>query len=178
VRATARLSARVRFMPIPPYLRELRRHVGHAMLMVPSVSAVVRDEAGRLLLGRRSDTGEWSLLAGIVDPGEQPADAVVREIREESAVEVRVDGVAGVALHPMTYPNGDECQFLNVWFRCTATGGEARVNDDELLEVRWFPAGALPKVDEWARLRIDTALSGGPAAWYAAPATRHPALGF
>jgi 8-oxo-dGTP diphosphatase len=65
-------------MPIPPYLRDLRRHVGRAMLMVPSVSAVVRDEAGRMLLGLRSDTREWSLLAGIVDPGEQPADAIVR----------------------------------------------------------------------------------------------------
>jgi len=165
-------------MPIPPYLRDLRRHVGHAMLMVPSVSAVVRDEAGRMLLGRRSDTREWSLLAGIVDPGEQPADAIVREIREESAVEVRVDGLAGVALHPMTYPNGDECQFLNVWFRCTAIGGDARVNDDELLGVRWFAVQALPDVDDWARLRIDTALSGGPDAWYAAPGTRHPALEF
>jgi 8-oxo-dGTP diphosphatase len=165
-------------MPISPYLRDLRRHVGRAMLMVPSVSAVVRDEDGRVLLGRRSDTGEWSLLAGIVDPGEQPADAIVREIREESAVEVRVDGVAGVALHPMAYPNGDRCQYLNVWFRCTAIGGEARVNDDESLEMRWFAVEALPEVDDWVRLRIDTALSGEPAAWYAAPGTRHPALGF
>jgi 8-oxo-dGTP diphosphatase len=165
-------------MPIPPYLRDLRRHVGHAMLMVPSVSAVVWDGAGRLLFGRRSDTDEWSLLAGIVDPGEQPADAIVREVREESAVEVRVDGVAGVALHPMTYPNGDECQFLNVWFRCTAIGGEARVNDGELLEVGWFPMDGLPAGDDWTRLRIDTALSGDPAAWYAAPGTDHPALRF
>jgi 8-oxo-dGTP diphosphatase len=165
-------------MPIPPYLRDLRRHVGHAMVMVPSVSAVVRDDAGRMLLGRRSDTREWSLLAGIVDPGEQPADAIVREVREESAVDVRVDGVAGVALHPMTYPNGDECQFLNVWFRCTAVGGDARVNDGELLEVHWFPVEDMPDLDDWARLRIDTACSGDPAAWYARPGVRHPALGF
>ena len=165
-------------MPTPPYLRDLRRHVGRAMLMVPSVSAVVRDEAGRVLLGRRGDTGAWSLLAGIVDPEEQPADAIVREIREESAVEVRVYGVAGVALHPMTYPNGDQCQVLNVWFRCTAIGGEARVNDGELLDVRWFPVDGLPEVDDWERLRIDTALTGEPAAWYALPGTRHPALGF
>jgi 8-oxo-dGTP diphosphatase len=78
----------------------------------------------------------------------------------------------------MTYPNGDECQFLNVWFRCTAIGGDARVNDDALLEVRWFPADALPDVDDWARLRIDTALSGEPGAWFAPPGARHPALGF
>ena len=164
-------------MPISLYLRELRTHVGHAMLMGPGVSAVVFDEAGRVLLGRRSDSGRWSLLAGSVDPGEQPADAIVREIREESAVEVRVDGIVGVALHPVTYPNGDQCQFLNVWFRCTAIGGEARVNDDESLEMRWFATDALPDIDDWVRLRIDTALKNEPAAWVAAPGTQHPALG-
>jgi 8-oxo-dGTP diphosphatase len=91
-------------MPISPYLRKLRSHVGHAMLMMPGVSAVVFDESGRVLLGRRSDNGRWSLLAGSVDPGEQPADAIVREIREESGVEVRVDGIVGVALHPGDVP--------------------------------------------------------------------------
>jgi 8-oxo-dGTP diphosphatase len=165
-------------MPISSYLRELRGHVGHALLMVPSVSAVVFNDAGAILLGRRSDDGRWSLLAGSIDPGEQPADAIVREIREESAVEVRVDAMVGVALHPMTYPNGDRCQFLNVWFRCTAIGGTARVNDDESLEMRWFAPDALPEIDDFVRLRIETATKNEPAAWYAPPGSHHPALGF
>jgi 8-oxo-dGTP diphosphatase len=165
-------------MPVSEYIRDLRRHVGTSMIMVPSVSAVVFDEAGRLLLGRRSDDGRWSLLAGSVDPGEQPADAIVREVLEESAVEVRVDAVLGVALHPVTYPNGDRCEYLNVWFRCTAIGGRARVNDEESLEMGWFTADALPEVDDWVRLRIATALDDEPGAWFAAPGTHHPALGF
>ncbi|HEU4346865.1 MAG TPA: NUDIX domain-containing protein [Actinoplanes sp.] len=165
-------------MPMSEYLRELRRHVGHAMIMAPGVSAVVRDDAGALLLGRRSDDGRWSLPAGSVDPGEQPADAIVREVREESGVEIRVDGIAGVALHPHTYPNGDRCQFLNVWFRCTAIGGQARVADDESLEVRWFAPDALPPVDDWVRHRVEVALRNQPAAWFAAPGTVVPALGF
>jgi len=165
-------------MPMSPYLRELRRHVGHSMIMVPGVSAVVFNEAGAILLARRSDNGRWSLLAGAVDPGEQPADAIVREVFEEAAVHVRVDGLVGVALHPVTYPNGDECQYLNVWFRCTAVGGEARVNDDESLEVGWFAIDALPEMDEWERLRIETAVKNEPSAWFTAPGSPEPRLGF
>ena len=164
-------------MPISDYLKELRSHVGHAMIMVPSVSAVVVNEEGELLLGRRSDDGRWSLLAGSIDPGEQPADAIVREVFEESAVEVRVDRVLGVALHPVTYPNGDQCEFLNVWFRCTAIGGEARVNDEESLAVGWFAPDALPPVDDWVRLRIETALKDDAGAWFVRPGTTHSALG-
>jgi 8-oxo-dGTP diphosphatase len=165
-------------MPISPYLRELRRHVGHSMVMVPGVSAVVFNDAGDILLGRRSDNGQWSLLAGSVDPGEQPADAIVREIREESAVDVRVDRLVGVALHANTYPNGDRCQFLNVWFRCTAIGGQARVNDDESLEMAWFAVDRLPEIDDFVRLRIDTTLKNDPLAWYVQPGTGQPGLGF
>jgi 8-oxo-dGTP diphosphatase len=165
-------------MPISPYLRELREHVGHAMLMVPGVSAVVLNGDGELLLGRRSDDGRWSLLAGSVDPGEQPAEAIVREVHEESAVEIRVDRLAGVALHANTYPNGDQCQFLNVWFRCTAIGGTARVNDDESLEMAWFAPDALPEIDDFVRLRIETALKNDPVAWFVQPGAEQPGLGF
>jgi 8-oxo-dGTP diphosphatase len=165
-------------MPISPYLAGLRAHVGHDMLMVPSVSAVVVNDAGELLLGQRSDDGRWSLLAGSIDPGEQPADAIIREIREEAAVDVRVDRLIGAALHPVSYPNGDRCEYFNVWFLCTATGGEARVNDDESLQVAWFAPDALPEVDDWVRLRIDRALEGESAAWFAAPGTTVAALGF
>jgi 8-oxo-dGTP pyrophosphatase MutT (NUDIX family) len=165
-------------MPISPYLRELRRHVGSSMVMVPGVTAVVFNDAGEVLLERRSDDGRWALPAGGVDPGEQPADAVVREVLEEAAVDVRVDQVLGVVLHPVTYPHGDECQYLNVWFRCTAVGGEARVNDDESLAVGWFAVDALPQVDELVRLCIGTALKNEPRAWFAAPGSTHPALGF
>jgi 8-oxo-dGTP diphosphatase len=165
-------------MPISPYLAEVRALVGHRMLMIPSVTAVVVGEAGELLLGRRADTGRWALPAGIVDPGEQPADAIVREVLEECAVEIRVDRLAGTALHPKTYPNGDQCQFFNIWFLCTATGGEARVNDEESLEVGWFAPEAMPELPEWDRQRIGTALDGDPAAWFAPPGTNPPWLGF
>src|SRR3954452_14440411 len=101
-------------MGMSEYVRELRRHVGHGLLLVPGVTAVVRNDAGELLLGRRADTGTWSLIAGTVVPGEETADAAVREAREEAGVDVVVERLAGVAMHPVAYPNGDRCEYLNL----------------------------------------------------------------
>jgi 8-oxo-dGTP diphosphatase len=165
-------------MAISDYIAGLRMHVGNGLLMLPGVSAVVLNDAGEVLLARRSDNGQWSLIAGAVDPGEQPAAAIVREVHEEAGVEVVVEQLAGVALHPVTYPNGDVCQYLNVWFRCRAVGGRACVNDEESLEVGWFAPDALPPVSAWVQLRVDTALSGQPAAWFAPPGVHHEAFGF
>ena len=162
-------------MPISPYIVSMRARVGTDLLLLPGVSGVVRDGAGRILLARRSDNGRWSLPAGVVEPGEQPAEAVLREIEEETGVRAEIEGVGGLATHPVVYPNGDRCEFLNVWFRCRAIGGVARVNDDESTDVAWFDEGDLPALDEWALLRITTATPDRPT-WYAAPGEHHPAL--
>ncbi len=163
-------------MPISPYVAGLRKYVGSGMLMLPSATAIVVDDEGRILLGQRSDNGRWASIAGAVDPGEQPAAAVVREVLEEAGVVAVVERLAGVALHPMTYPNGDVCQYLNVWFRCRAVGGEARVGDDESLAVGWFDRDALPELDAYELLRIDTALSDEAPAWFARPGTDDDAV--
>src|SRR5687767_2366164 len=105
-------------MPISSYVLGLRKHIGHDLLTLPGVCAVVLNDAGEVLLGQRSDNGRWSLIAGAIDPGEQPADAISREIYEETAVHVVVERVIGVATHPVTYPNGDIRQYLSIWFRC------------------------------------------------------------
>jgi 8-oxo-dGTP diphosphatase len=162
-------------MPMSPYVKRLRRLVGHDLLLLPSVSAVVLNDAGEVLLGQRSDTAQWSLIAGAIDPGEQPATAIVREIYEEAGVHAVVERLSGVAMHPVVYPNGDQCEYLNLWFRCRAVGGEARVNDDESLAVSWFGVDALPEVEPWVRMRIEVALKDDET-WYAQPGAYHEEL--
>ncbi|RZU50341.1 8-oxo-dGTP diphosphatase [Krasilnikovia cinnamomea] len=164
-------------MPVSPYIARLRAHVGHDLLLLPGVSAVVHNAAGHLLLARRSDNGRWSLPAGIIDPGEQPSDTVIREVFEETGVHVEIERVGGVATHPVVYPNGDICEYLNVWFRCRAVGGAPRTDGDESLEVGWFALDDLPELDDWARLRIDTTRDPDGPAWHVQPGERHPALG-
>ena len=116
-----------------------------------------------MLLNRRSDTRKWSVIGGIPDPGEQPAACAVREVYEETAVRCVAERVVLVqALNPVTYENGDTCQYMDVTFRCRAVGGEARVNDDESLDVGWFDVDSLPELNEFALLRIKQALSDDP----------------
>ncbi|MDP9795153.1 8-oxo-dGTP diphosphatase [Catenuloplanes nepalensis] len=167
-------------MGVSDYIAGLRARIGHDLLMLPSASAVVVNDAGELLLERRSDDGRWSIPSGVIDPGEQPAEAAVREVLEETGVRVTVERLAGVAMHPTRYPNGDECQYLNLWFLCRPVPGEdaARVADDESLEVGWFAQDVLPPLNDYERLRIETTMRGSETAWFAPAGERLAALGF
>jgi 8-oxo-dGTP pyrophosphatase MutT (NUDIX family) len=153
-------------MATPDFIRTIRASAGHQLLWLPGVTAIVFDDEGRVLLGRRSDTRKWSIIGGIPDPGEQPAACAVREVFEETNVRCVVERVVLVqALERVTYENGDTCQYMDTTFRCRAVGGEARVNDDESLDVGWFAVDALPELNEFAMLRIKQALSDAPT-WF------------
>jgi 8-oxo-dGTP pyrophosphatase MutT (NUDIX family) len=154
-------------MPISPYVLDLRERVGHGLLLLPGVTAVVFDDAGRVLLNERSDNGQWALIAGVMDPGEQPAETIVREVYEETAVRVVPERITSVLTQPVTYPNGDRCEYVDITFRCRAVGGDARVNDDESLAVGWFALDDLPPIGDLVRHRIECALT--PGTWFAEP---------
>lgn len=153
-------------MPIPEFLRELRALVGHRELLLPGVTAVVFDDDNRVLLNRRADNGLWSLIGGIGEPGEQPAETAVREVLEETGVRVVAERVVLVqTIKPVRYPNGDRCQYVDITLRCRAVGGEAHVADDESLEVAWFDVDGLPELGGHGRLRLKHARADGPT-WF------------
>lgn len=155
-------------MPVPSFILELRRKIGHDRLLLTGVTAVVlRGEGASLevLYGRRSDNGLWALPSGIVEPGEQPAAAIAREVDEELRVRVEPERLALVSSDPdITYPNGDLCQYVSLTFRCRYVSGEAAVGDDESLDVAWRPAGDPPAdLDARQRRRLAVALSDDSA---------------
>ena len=152
-------------MPTPDYIAAIRRVYGQGRLLLPGVSAVViRDdlEPGRLhlLLTRRSDTGQWSLPAGIVEPFEQPAASILRELLEETRITAEVERLALLRTDPdVVYPNGDRCQFVAMCFRCRYVSGEAQVGDEESTEVAWFAVDELPdELSDIQQRRIHCAL--------------------
>lgn len=155
-------------MPTPDFILSLRERVGHDLLWLSGVTAVVLDDTGRVLLGRRSDTGVWSLPSGILEPGEQPATGLAREVLEETCAAVSVQALVSVWSQPeVTYPNGDRSQYLDLTFLCRHVGGEPRVGDGELTEVAWFSVDDLPPDLRLAnQTKITRALSHRGPAWF------------
>jgi len=113
-------------MPVSPYVRRLRDRVGHDLLLLPSVSVLPRDAAGRLLLVRHSDSGQWGTIGGAIEVDEAPADAAIREAREEAGVEVALGPVTaalGGREFRVNYPNGDQAAYIAIVYEADVTGG-------------------------------------------------------
>jgi 8-oxo-dGTP pyrophosphatase MutT (NUDIX family) len=123
---------------ISEYIRRLRAAIGTELLLVPSATAAIFDEAGRLLLGLSLDTGRWSLVGGAIDPGESPAAAAIREAREETGLEVVVTSLIGVYSGPdfeVTYPNGDRTLYVVSLFAARPVSGKPTADGEELSEL-------------------------------------------
>ena len=151
-------------MPIPEFIVELRRHIGHAPLWLAGVTAVViRDQ--RVLLVQRSDNQAWTPVTGIVEPGENPADCAVREVFEEIGVHVVPSRLAWVHVTaPMVHANGDHAQYLDHLFRMDWVGGEPFPADDESLDACWCDLAELPDMSADMRRRIELANDDSPSA--------------
>src|SRR6187551_1413044 len=111
-------------MAIPDFVLALRAKIGNDPLWLSGVTAVVlRDN--EVLLVRRADNGAWTPVTGVIDPGEQPAVAAERETLEEAGIVARAEAITWVqSLPPITYPNGDQSQYLDLVYRCSYVSGE------------------------------------------------------
>jgi 8-oxo-dGTP pyrophosphatase MutT (NUDIX family) len=149
-------------VPIPEFIVDLRRHIGHAPLWLPGVTAVViRDQ--QVLLIQRADNQAWTPVTGIVEPGENPADCAVREVFEETGVHVVPKRLAWVRVtDPVVYANGDQAQYLDHVFRMDWIEGEPFPADDESLDAGWFDLAATPTMSADMRRRIEHARAGRP----------------
>jgi len=108
---------------------------------IPCVGAVITDEHGRLLLikrGHEPGTGLWSLPGGRIEPGETDAEALVREMREETGLAVEPGQLVGTVRRPAQ--DGDVLDIRD--YAATVTGGTLHAGDDAA-EARWVAPGEL-----------------------------------
>jgi ADP-ribose pyrophosphatase YjhB (NUDIX family) len=135
-----------------------------ARALVPSVNVVVADGAGRILLIRRTDNGNWALPGGAIDLGESVAHAAIRETLEESGIECAITGLVGIysdPRHVIRYTsNGEVRQEFSIVLTARAVSGRPTPSS-ESSEVRWVPEAELPgyTMDRSMRIRISDFLS-------------------
>jgi 8-oxo-dGTP diphosphatase len=117
-----------------------------------TVCAVVADDRGRVLLTRRAGPpfdGYWDLPGGFVGEAEHPHDAVKRELREETGLDVEPEELVGIWVDRYAERGEEGPATLNLYFTASARGGEGQPSDD-VAELRWARPDEFPPADELA----------------------------
>jgi ADP-ribose pyrophosphatase YjhB (NUDIX family) len=131
------------------YVWQLRQKIGNDLLLLPAADVLAFDDAERLLLMRRADTGCWSVPGGCAEPGTTFAQTAVRELEEETGLRVDPAGLEPFASHSdpavKTYPNGDQVQAFLMCFAAFTWTGTLRPVDGEALELGFFARQELPE---------------------------------
>lgn len=151
-------------MSAPDFIRTLREKIGHDPLWLPAVTAVVlRDSTDdspwavpEVLLVKRADNGAWTPVTGICEPGENPDATAVREVKEETGLDVRMDALLGVgAMKPVVHANGDQATYMSIAMRLSVIGDDAPVvGDEENVEAGWFSVARMPVTNPQFRMMV------------------------
>ena len=108
-------------MKHPDYIKWIRSHVGHERIMLVHAGGCVFNENGEVLLQRRGDCDQWGFPGGTVELGETPQMAAIREVREETGLDVLVGDLIGIYTDfDVKCPNGD--QFQSILIRADSYG--------------------------------------------------------
>lgn len=126
--------------------------------LVPGGSALVVDDRGAVLMQRRSDSGNWSFPGGVMEIGETLEQAVIRETKEETGLDIEITRILGIYTDPehvIAYEDGEVRQEFNITFYCHAIGGNIEISS-ESTEVRFLDLDELATlpVHETVRLRL------------------------
>lgn len=102
-------------------------------LRVGASATIFDDAREKVLLTRRADNGTWCLPGGGMDPGESGSEACIREVLEETGLQVRVIKLIGVYTTPniiVEYPDGNRIQPVALNFEAVIVGGELGLSDE------------------------------------------------
>jgi 8-oxo-dGTP pyrophosphatase MutT (NUDIX family) len=166
-------------MAMSPYLKQLRAMVGNQLLVMPSATAIIFDADRRLLLVEDISTGYWTPPGGSIEPHEVPADAVVREVREELGVTVEPITILGVFGGPefvVEYHNGDSVAYVTILFECRILSGELQADREEVAQFRFVHLDEAVDLHlaPWVRHVVGHLAAGRPGALFDPPSTIAP----
>ena len=133
------------------YLWQLRRAVGHELVLMPGAMIALQRDDQSILLTKRTDDGSWCLPAGAAEPGGSFAQTAIDELAEETGIEVKQADLvpfgclSEAEVHTIHYPNGDVTHCFAMLFLARRWRGEPNPNRDEATEAGFFDLAALPE---------------------------------
>ena len=115
----------------------------------PGIAVIIFNEQGDILLQKRADVEQWGIPSGHVEPGETVMDAAVREVQEETGLQVKIIRLIGVYSEPdsqvFRYPDGRVTHFVTCCFQAEVIGGTLDASSPETLSLEYFPCNRLPE---------------------------------
>lgn len=136
-------------MGMSDYYKNLREKIGNQLLFMPAVAGIIRDEQGKILFGRKHKEENWGLIAGAIEIGETPAQAMTREAFEETGLKIepeRIIGVYGGEEKRFTYSNGHQVEYLTIVFECRIMGGKLNPDNEEMKDLKFFAEDQIPPI--------------------------------
>ncbi|MBM7662802.1 ADP-ribose pyrophosphatase YjhB (NUDIX family) [Bacillus mesophilus] len=130
------------------YIGNLRSSVGSQKLIVPSIRAIIEDNEGKILFIERLGEGKWSMPAGSIELNETIYDCLVREVKEETGLEVLSAKAIAIYSNPKFSTKnkfGDEYQLFELLFCIEEWTGSLKQNTEETSSAQFFKQDEIPQ---------------------------------
>lgn len=143
------------------YIMDLRKVIGSRPIIMAGACVVVLNEEGHILLQKRSDSHDWGTIGGALELGESFEEAAARELFEEAGLTAKefklVALFSGRDMY-YKYPHGDEVYNAMAVFEAVDVSGEPVVNDDEGLDLKYFPLDqSIPEINSLSEIVLKRA---------------------
>ena len=145
------------------YISDIRKKVGNKPIIGVGATILIFNDKNELLLNLRSDTGDWGIPGGLKELNETIEECAIREIKEETNLEVsdlKLLAVLSGKDYYFKYPNDDELDCVIVLYETKNYKGDLKINDDESTKLEFFPLDNLPKLESRAQKIVEKIVSG------------------
>ena len=129
------------------YIKWIRGKVGHEKIIIVYAGGCIFNENGEVLLQKRADCNKWGFPGGAIELGETPEMAAIREVKEETGLDVDINKLIGIYTDSdVVCVNGDKVHSICIGYEMSIVGGELISDENETLELKYFSLDNMPEL--------------------------------